>query len=330
MWLGMAGFPSQQRAMLESSLARPGEMVHWRASAFGEADAWWVNGAQVSLLPGGNLRVAAALPHEPTLNLNLGEVDRPVAFAQPLAEQDFEPRCTFDPASPASVHAALLQFDSWLWLTRAQFVLGAQIVHRGSDLRGRVFQVSHAGRLLAVMDFDQGRAGLLPRVHPVDLWAATWDRRPTGARDLPEHFVRATPAQLTWTYVRRSERDLLPSRYRASKIYFRRVPGVPLRWLRDSQLLLLRELSVDAATVQALCRRTGMAQAAIEHDLTCLYYAGAITTTRAKAAPAPPRDSQPPSTGPAWDSQMPAGSGAPFNDETAPAMLEHRRWADSI
>jgi hypothetical protein len=117
LWLGMAGFLPQQRRVLETSLARPEATAQWRTSAFGDADAWWVNGAKVSLLPGGNLQVAAGLPAEHPLNLNLSEVDRPVAFALPLAGDDFEPRCTFDPVSEPSVQAVLLQFESWLWLT---------------------------------------------------------------------------------------------------------------------------------------------------------------------------------------------------------------------
>ena len=330
LWLGMAGFLPQQRRVLETSLVRPDKLVHWRISAFGDADAWWVNGAQVSLLPGGNLRVAAGLPTEHALNLNLSDVDRPVAFALPLAADDFEPRCTFDPVSEPSVQDVLLQFESWLWLTRAQFALGAQIVHRGAELRGGIYHVSHGSRLLAVLDFHHGHAALLPRAHPAELWAARWDRRPVGAHDLPESFVRATPAQLAWTYVRRTERDMLPARYRTGKVYYRQVPGVPLRWLRDSQLLVLRELSVEAATLDRLCQRTGMPLADIEHDLTCLYYAGAVTTTRGKAAePAQPRDSQPQSVGAGWDSMLHGGE-SPLHDLTAPALLEPRRWSNSV
>jgi hypothetical protein len=327
--MGMSGFAPQQRAVLEASLTRPAGLPRWHTCSFGDADAWWVNGAKVRLTPDGNLKVAAGLPTEHALNLNLEEVDRPVAFALPLAGDDFEPRYTFDPVSEPSIHGVLLQFESWLWLTRAEFVLGAQIVHRGAELRRGVYHVSHAGRLLAVLDFQQGKAAVLPRVHPVDLWEAEWVRRPVGAHDLPESFVRVTPAQLAWAYVRRSDRDLLPPRYRTHTVYYRHVPGVPLRWLRDSQLLLLRELSVEAATLQALRERTGMTDAGVAHDLTCLYYAGAITTTQSKAAaPARPRDSQPHSVGAGWDSLLRNDAHPPgLNDHdlTAPAQLEHRR-----
>lgn len=328
LWLGMSGFAPQQRALLESSLVRPAGLPRWRTCAFVDADAWWVNGAKVRLLPDGNLKVAAGLPTERALHLDLGEVDRPVAFAVPLASTDFEPRCTFDPASEPSLHAMLLQFESWLWLVRAQFVLGAQIIRRGAELSRGIYQVSRGGRLLAVLDFQNGKAALVPRAHPVDLWEAQWDKRPAGARDLPESFVHMTPAELAWAYVRRTDRNLLPERYRTETIYYRRVPAVPLRWLCDSQLMLLRELSGEPATLESLRQSTGLPVDQMEHDLTCLYYAGAITTTQAKAAAplATRHDSQLHSSGAGLDSLLNHGAHAPYRtDLTAPAQLEHAR-----
>ncbi len=323
----MSGFAPQQRTLLESSLVRPAGLPRWRVCPFGDADAWWVNGAKVRVLPDGNLKVAAGLPTERALHLNLSEVDRPVAFSVPLEGDDFEPRCTFDPVSEPSIHGVLLQFESWLWQIRAEFVLGAQIVQRGQALRRGIFHVSRSGRLLAVMDFPQGKAAILPRVHPVDLWGAQWDRRPIGAHDLPESFVRTTPARLAWAYVRRTDRDLLPERYRTNTVYYRHVPQVPLRWLRDSQLMLLRELSAEPGTVEALRQRTALEQVEVEHDLTCLYFAGAITTTRSKAAPprAGRHDSQPETSGPELDSLLSNDDGVQYpRDLTAPAQLEHK------
>jgi hypothetical protein len=328
LWLGMSGFSPQQRTALEASLARGAGVPRWRVCPFGDADAWWINGGKVRLMPGGNLKVGAGLPTEHALNLDPGEVDRPVAFALPLAASEFEPRCTFDPASEGSIHAALMQFEQWLWLVRAEFVLGAQIIHLGSELRRGVFHVSHGGRLLAVLDFQHGKGALLPRAHSVDLWEAQWLRRPIGAHDLPPTFISVTPAQLAWAYVRRTDRDMLPQRYRTETIYYRHVPGVPLRWLRDSQLMLLRELSGEPGTIEMLRQRTGLPQAHVEHDLTCLYYANAITTTRAKAAAplAARHDSQPHSSGPGLESILRDATREHHQrDLTAPALLEHKR-----
>ena len=328
LWLGMSGFAPQQRALLEASLLRPPGLCRWRVGAFGDADAWLVNGAKVRIMPDGNLKVAAGLPTEHALNLNLTDVDRPVAFGTPLASPDFEPRCTFDPASEPGIHAVLLQFERWLWQVRAQFVLGAQIIGRGGELRHGVYHVSHDGNLLAVLDFLRGKAAISPRVHPVDLQKARWAKRPAGAAGLPESFVHLTPGQLAWVYVRRTDSDVLPARYRTETIYYRRVPGVPLRWLRDSHLMLLRELSGEAGTMDALRQRTGLALRDAERDLACLYYAGSITTTRAKAGVttnAARDDSQPHSVGAGFDSVL-SGAGQTFthHDLTAPALLEPR------
>jgi hypothetical protein len=326
LWLGVSGFSPEQRDALEAALARTQELPRWRLGAFGEADAWWVNGEKVRVAPDGNLKVAPGLPNDQALRLDLAEVDRPIAFAAPLGCDDFEPQVLFDPASPPSTQAVLLQFDSWLWLVRAQFVLGAQIIERGAELRHGVYHVSSQGRLLAVLDFAQGKGAVLPRAHPVDLAQARWDRRPAGARDLPETFVRVTPAQLAWTYVSRTDRDLLPRRYREATIYFRHAPGVPIRWLRDSQLNLLRELAADPGTLQGLYQRTGLPLRQLERDLTALYYGYAITTTRAKAAQrsASRYDSVPNSIGPGLDSLLNGDVASLPAELTVPAQLEHR------
>lgn len=327
LWLGMTGFAPQQRELLEASLLRAPGDPRWQVSAFGDADAWWVNGAKVRLMPDGNLKVAAGLPTEHALNLNLGEVDRPVAFASPMASTEFEPKYAFDPASAPSIEAVLRHFELWLWLVRAQFVLGGQIIRRGTALRHGIFHVSQGGRLLAVLDFRHGKVGICPRVHPVDLVQADWEKRPVGAGGLPESFVPVTPSHLAWTYVRRSGRDMLPDRYRSELIYYRRPPAVPPRWLRDSQLILLRELFVEPATMDGLRQSTGLPVSCIEHDLACLYYAGAVTTTSTKAAALTARqDSLPYSIGPPGDSMSstPGQAGYQYG-LTAPVQLEPPR-----
>jgi hypothetical protein len=327
LWLGMSGFAPEQRPVLEASLTRSPGSPSWRTCAFGDADAWLVNGANVRVMPDGNLKVAPGLPTERALNLNLSEVDRPVAFGLPLASNDFEPRCTFHPGSEASIHGVLAQFEGWLRLLRAEFVLGAQLIERGETLLRGVYHVSHNGSLLAVIDLQEGKCAIAPGAHPVDLWEAEWAKRPVGARDMPPGFVSTTPARLAWAYVRRTDRDLLPPRYHTAPIYYRHVPRVPVRWLQDSQLLLLRELSVEPGTFQALRQRTGFSVKDLEHDLTCLYYASSITTTQSRAAQLSPagRDSYLPSSGPGLESLL--SSGVNPSDLTAPALLERRPGA---
>jgi hypothetical protein len=330
LYLGMTGFAPEQRAALEASLVRPNGSPRWRVSAFGDADAWWVNGAKVRVMPDGNLKVAAGLPSERSISLDLSEVDRPIAFAAPLASGEFEPRHVFDPVSEPGIQIVLTQFESWLREVRAHFVLGAQIIRRGPELRHGIYHVSHRGKLLAVLDFQHAKAAISPHAHPVALWEARWDKRPVGAGGLPASFIPMTPGQLAWIYVGRTDEKVLPERYRTRTVFFRHVPGVPLRWLRDSQLMLLRELAAEPGTLESLSQRTGLPVSQIEHDLASLYYAGSITTTGAKAAaPAAQRtDSQPHSVAPGLDSLLTSGdlAGDQFG-LTAPVRLESERVA---
>ena len=280
----MAGFAPAQRASLEASLASSTGSSRWRTCSFGDADGWWVNGAKSSLLSGGILKVAAGLPSERSLKLDLSQVKRPLAFAKPMASPEINPLCVFEPDSQHSVQATLLQFENWLRPVRAQFVLGALLIQRNSRDRRGIYHLIHRGVLIAVLDFQEGLVAVLPGVHPADLWLGEWDKRPAGAGQPPGNFERYSTTQLAWAYVCRTDRDMLPARYRNDTVYYRHVPRVPLRWLVDSQMMVLRALSSEPGTLQSLCQRTGLPVGQIEHDLACLYYAGSITTTPANAA----------------------------------------------
>ncbi len=54
--LGMVGFSPDQRAAMAALVTRrrPGQPA-WRVGRFWEADAWWVNGSHIVVLPDGNL-----------------------------------------------------------------------------------------------------------------------------------------------------------------------------------------------------------------------------------------------------------------------------------
>jgi hypothetical protein len=284
--LGAAGFSVDDRNRIALALARlPQDWTPWRLGPFDEADAWWVDGSRTEVLSDGNLQVGAGQPAENTISLHLTSVNRPIAFSAPLATTQFEPRCVFQLDDEAGMHSALHMFGTWLQPLHAEYVVAAMVMRRGAALRHTVHHLNHRGVLLAMLDYREGQIGILPTATPADLWQAEWNPRPAAAHEMPRSFIKYTPAELLWTYVRRTPRDLLPARYRTDKIYYRHVPHVPARWLRDSQRIVLRELNAQPGNFEVLLRRTELPEATLAMDLSCLYFAGAITTTASKAAP---------------------------------------------
>ena len=283
-WLGLAGFTPEQATHVESLLGKlPKDWPAWQCRPFAEADAWLVSGEKSRLLNPETLKVLAGRPTERAMQLNLAEIDRPIVFSLPLASTELDPMYTFDPTSETSLHKALQELELRLRMLCCQFVLGGQLIARESQLLPGIYQVSCKGKLLAVMDFHEWRIGISPAADPVDFELARWDRRPLAARGIPGHFLPNSLAQLRWIYAQRTRRDVLPARYRSKPVYFRRAPDVPLRWLRDSQLVLLRALSVEPGSFDALLTKTGLTDAQLSRDLASLYFAGSITTTPDKA-----------------------------------------------
>lgn len=287
--LGAVGFSLPRRAAISSALASlPAAWTPWHLGGLPAADAWWVDGSATQVLPDGHLLVAPGHPGETGLNLKLTSVDRPIAFAAPLAATGFEPRCVFTLDDLAGMHSALHLFGTWLQPLHCLYAAGALVMRKGAALRHTVHHLHHKGALVAVLDYHGGQAGILATARPADIWAADWVRRPSGAHEMPHNFLRYTPAQLLWTYVRRTDRELLPERYRSDTIYFRRAPRLPQDWLGEPQLAVLRELHTQPATFRQLAQRTGLGDVALALELSCLYYAGSITTTPARAAVAEP------------------------------------------
>jgi hypothetical protein len=281
------------------------EGPRWRLAAFADADAWIINGGRVRPLDDEAIRVLPAMPREAILRIQLSDVNRPVAFATPLP-MAFEPLCRFNAAIDASIEEMLDRFDRWLQPLRAQFALGREVTARLHGQKRGVVHVLREGRLLATIDLRSGVAGVAPDLHPSELRDAQWERRPPASGEPPSTFFSCTVAQLTWTYVRHSDARLLPSRYRYRTIYYRGSPRVPLHWLSDSQLQLLREVATGSCTIEILRQRTALPMEQVEKDLSCLYAASAITTTLAKAA-----------------RRLPAGSGeAPSSLPVTEEMLD--------
>jgi len=283
--LGLAGFTTEQQRRLEALLAAVSSSgMHWVVGDFGEADAWCVNGARTQVLADGTLRVASGVPAGRSIQLDMQAIDRPVAFGLPLGPRNFEPTCTFDASDAASVRHLLVRLESWLRPLVAQFCLASQILEHETALGAGTYQVTGTdGTLLAVVNL-RDEAAVLPTVGPLDFEHAMWSRQPASASAAPEGFVRASLSLLMWQYAVRTRRDVLPKQYRADTLYFRRPPRLPQRLLRDSHLLLLRELAFAPARFNELAQRCGGAVGPMAQDLGALYLVGAITSNPKRAS----------------------------------------------
>jgi hypothetical protein len=281
--LGTAGFNAEQQDQVQAAVngaATP--IAVWEMVPFTQADAWWVNGARTLAMPDGTLRVGPGTPTARSIQLNTREIDRPLAFAKPLAGPGFEPAFAFDLNDRAQAAALLRRFTAWLQPVIAQFSLASALIDHYGALGGGTFHVLRGPTLLAVVDM-RGDVGVLPTAEAVDLEDALW-RRVSGPAAFPENFARLSMSQLMWNLAMRTRRDLLPAHYRTGLLYFRRPPRLPQQWLSDSHLLLLRELASGCGTLDELQGRTGLPQAHVARDLAALYLVGAITSNPKRAA----------------------------------------------
>ncbi|HWP10258.1 MAG TPA: hypothetical protein VNN06_00440 [Ramlibacter sp.] len=326
--VGLAGFSAEQQDQL-SALLELASSVSWQVARLAEADVWCVNGARVRVLRDSTISVDCVEPAGRSLQLDLREVDRPVAFAVPLP-RDFKPLYTFEPGSASSVGSILQKFEAWMRPLLAQFCLASCILEQESVLGPGIHHVSAEGVLIAVVNM-RGETGVLPTAGPFEFENAMWERLPATAGAIPEHFVRSSLSQLMWQFATRTRRDVLPARYRTGLLFFRRPPRLPPRLMRDSHLLLLRELACAPGDFDALQQRTGLEGHALARDLAALYYVGAITSNPKRAALLPVRAAADPAAA-QQHSGLPSGMGreaaakVPRNprallDATAPAPL---------
>ncbi len=334
--LGLAGFNENQCKELFLALANPlPNRPVWRISPFQLADAWLLcgeNSAPSSTGGQDTLRIAAGLPHDRLLTLSLADIDRPVAFSTPLGSADIQARLTFDVHSPDTLLAVLGAFEQWLRPLRSKFMLGAQLMARESQLKRVVYHVSCNGQLLAVLDFEGWKIGILPEATPEQLGCALWETRPSQARAIPSHFSLSSVEQLRWIFAQHTARNVLPKRYQRQVVYFANAPSVPQTWLQPTHLVLLRELSTRPATLKELADRVAMPVEAVARHLACLYFSGSLTTTPEKAAtkafsradtPLPGGARKPRAETTIFNSTLPPDTGMMLDDDdTAPAGLQ--------
>jgi hypothetical protein len=317
--LGLAGFSDeQQQAVADVLREGAGESASWEAGDLDGADGWWINGARTQTLEDDRIRVASAGTDGRSLQLHLPGVGRPVAFARPLP-RDFHALCSFELSSRDSIQAVLRKFETWLAPVAAQFCLAAHIVEHESALGRGVFDLSIGGTLIALVDM-QGEAAVKATVGPADFEGVVWGRR-NGPFVVPDNFVRTSLSQLMWQYAVRTQRDLLPKHYRTAPLHFRRAPRLPQRMLKDSHLLLMRELSSGAATFPELAQRCEMAEPQLARHLAALYLVGSITSNprRASQHSRPPKEADSGATG--GDALVSSPPRPVATDRTAPAPL---------
>jgi len=279
--IGFAGFSSEQQDELAQLVALVATgSVHWEVSELEQADAWLVNGAKVQETGDKLIRIGAGAPTARSLQLNLAEMDRPLAFTRPCRLS--VPTFSFDFGSAAGLALVLRRFEAWQSHIVGQFCLAAHIVEHQTALRSGVFSLTRGSLVIAMVSMH-GETAVLATAAPADFEDAVW-RREDPEMPVPENFVRATMSHLMWLYATRTQRDVLPRHYRNGAIYFRRAPRVPQRMLKDSHLLLLRELAAGPATLEALERRCEILDVELAHDLAALYFVGAITSNPKRAA----------------------------------------------
>ncbi len=281
MRMGLIGFADEGH--LVNLLMTRNRFLRWERWPFADADALWVNGAHALPLREHMIRVPSGQPNKPAIVLNMREIDRPMAFTQPLGNDGLQPPDAFDPHLADSVAAVLSRFEEALMRTATQLALADELAARRHDLSSPIYHLSVGGTLAAIVNVS-GDIGLAPGLTPVGIAQANWGGRPSAANAIPEGFERIGMAPMMWQYVMRNGANLLPSRYRQGLIYFRRMPAVPTKMLRDGHLVIISELKTGPQTMAQLMQGTGITDPAMGQALAALYFAGAITNDPRKAA----------------------------------------------
>lgn len=279
--LGLLGFPAADYQKIQQAIGQlNGAGPWWELVEFEQADAWCVNGASIEQIRGNTVMVRTQQPLQPLVSLDPGRIDRPIAFTEPLPE-DLVAAELVNFQSTALLQVGLQRFEAWLRHLRVQFVLGCELVSRQNELSQGVYHVIDLhGKLLAVANLKNWTVATLTSARPVDFEEASWVHRPGMAADVPASFISNSVAKLMWNYAVRTRLDPLPERYRKETIYLRKLPNLPVGWLRDEHLVLLRALSSGPGKFADFLRKTDLPDSLLARALAALYFAGAITTKK--------------------------------------------------
>lgn len=326
--MGLVGFFQEDYVL---SLLRTRAVVRWERGSPAEADALWVCGEASRALPDGLVGVTT-WPGQGEIKLDLSALERPTFFTLPVPDPDVRPALRFDPRSAASVNSALRRAEAVLQPLIMKQALAGEIARRLPQLTAHTYHLTLDGRLIGVVNMG-GSIGLDSSVRVPQLRDATWRPLPQAASAIPQHFLTTHFAEVLWTYVNRVETDLLPARYRRATLYFRALPRVPQRLMKDTHYVVLSELGAEPQTFERLQHNVGLGEAALAITLAALYYAGAITTNPVRAAKgATRRVPEAESASELRQSMFPPEESQPFSSflgredrATVPAPLEPRK-----
>jgi hypothetical protein len=288
--LGLVGFSEREEQQIRAGAAAYPQ-VDWRCGRAEGADAWLIKGARIARIQDNRLRVVASDGTSMGAAFLLDIGSRPVAIATPAPQQVLQlvPR-SFDPAQEGGLAMGLSALDAALASLRRRYWTASHLVEHNATVGKALFELRAGAAVLAIADM-KGTVFISPQATEQEFDYAVWKHRARKTVDVPPQFERHALAELLWAYATRTERDLLPARYRDSSIYLRRPPRVPQESVGDVHLRIIRELAVDAASMANLGQRIGVDGKALARALAALYLVGSVTTNPERAWSASDRGS---------------------------------------
>ena len=278
--MGLVGFSREDYPL--ALLRTRSAVLTWERAPAAEADALWIHGKAARFVHEDVVRVDSA-GGRPAMMFDLQAMDRPTCFTLPLGDDRIRPPQVLDLHSAHSVDRALRHAEAVLHPVVMQLAIAHEIAARLPRLTADTYHVTQGARLVAVVNMG-GTVGLDLHLLPPHLEGAEWRALPKAAGVLPPNFHATSFAEVLWTYVMRVDTDLLPQRYRQSTLYFRAIPRVPQRLMKELHYAVLSELGAEPQSFAQLQHNIGLAAEPLARALAVLYYAGAITTNPVRAA----------------------------------------------
>lgn len=288
--LGLVGFSEREEQQIRDGAAAYPQ-ADWRCGRAEGADAWLIKGARIARIHDNRLRVIASDGTSTGAAFLLDIGSRPVAIATPAPQQVTQlVPLFFDPAQDGGLAQGLSALDAALLKQRRRYWTASHLVEHNATVGKALFELRAGAAVLAIADM-KGTVFISPHATEQEFDCAVWNHRARKTVEAPPDFEQQSLAELLWAYATRTQRDLLPARYRDSSIYLRRPPRVPQESVGDVHLRIIRELAVDAASMTNLVERIGVDDKTLARSLAALYLVGSVTTNPERAWSASERSS---------------------------------------